>query len=573
MYFIEKLNQSITIKRVSLLALVLNVISIISGIIYIVIPVYSIFWDIFGVILLITLFNNLLLAYLNAKKLNKSNELGKKLNLLNYVYLAYVMIAMLGMMEANLLISITYSNDIAILTGMLYFWYFSVFSFSLIICFINIAKIGDNNLWIDGDRSSSKKNQPKTLLKRLLTITSSFLFLGGMYLSLTIAFGRYFDIIVLPTILSGQFAIFFSVNLVSNAIILIKLKGKQIGDKFNKRIGFIAVIGAGLLLAPLFATPYAYTTGDSNFSQAFGNDWKSKIDSTIEQQYFLKTPFSTPEFFLGIMPEDCQVIQDEKFYDDGINQLYFDAYYPNEDPSTLPGKGSTLIRIHGGGWVVGAKGAGNMLQMNKYFAAQGYIVYDIEYFMREIRFETPFNPAYRTGDFIMDDIVASLGYFTSFIAANAKNFGNPDLDSVFISGGSAGGHLTTALGLGISSGLYDDLFGTALTIKGLIPYYPANGQGKWFGLTGDPDLINSENLVDENSPPCLIFQGTHDILNWFNVAEGIKLKYDQQGTGNCAIIWLPSGGHACDIYYSGYYNQVFLYYYERFMYLCVNDLI
>jgi hypothetical protein len=52
---------------------------------------------------------------------------------------------------------------------------------------------------------------------------------------------------------------------------------------------------------------------------------------------------------------------------------------PLDRGEDLPGQNSTLIRIHGGGWVSGDKGGSNMVQMNKYFAAQGYIVFDIQY--------------------------------------------------------------------------------------------------------------------------------------------------------------------------------------------------
>jgi hypothetical protein len=30
---------------------------------------------------------------------------------------------------------------------------------------------------------------------------------------------------------------------------------------------------------------------------------------------------------------------------------------------------------------------------------------------------------------------------------------------------------------------------------------------------------------------------------------------------------MPFGGHASDFYFTGYYNQIFLYYMERFIYL------
>lgn len=80
-------------------------------------------------------------------------------------------------------------------------------------------------------------------------------------------------------------------------------------------------------------------------------------------------------------------------------------------------------------------------------------------------------------------------------------------------------------------------------------------------------LKNPEKLIESDSPPCLIFQGTHDIINYFSIAEDIRKTYIDNANENCAILWMPFGGHASDFYFTGYYNQIFLYYMERFMYL------
>jgi acetyl esterase/lipase len=234
----------------------------------------------------------------------------------------------------------------------------------------------------------------------------------------------------------------------------------------------------------------------------------------------------------------------------------------------LPGRNSTLIRIHGGGWVSGDKGESNMMQMNKYFAAQGYIVFDIQYGL----YDSPvavmdfITPSYNKGDFNIDDMVRHIGEFTKYLAINADDYG-ANLDSVFISGGSSGGHLASAAALAMTSGRYSHLFSQNLTIKGLIPFYPSNGQMNHFGIDGKEEFKNPELLVESDSPPCLIFQGTHDVLTYFGISNNFRDAYLAKGNTYCAIIWMLMGGHSSDNYFSGYYNQIFLYYMERFMYL------
>ena len=82
------------------------------------------------------------------------------------------------------------------------------------------------------------------------------------------------------------------------------------------------------------------------------------------------------------------------------------------------------------------------MQMNKYFASQGYIVFDIQYGLhRPDRKEDALTPINVLGDFNIDDMVRQIGEFTKYLEFNADKY-NANLDSVFISGGSAGGHLS-----------------------------------------------------------------------------------------------------------------------------------
>ena len=89
----------------------------------------------------------------------------------------------------------------------------------------------------------------------------------------------------------------------------------------------------------------------------------------------------------------------------------------------------------------------------------------------------------------------------------------------------------------------------------------------WLGVGESENFSHPEWMIDGTSPPCWVFMGTHDILNYFGTATTIKDAYTNAGNSRCALIWMPFGGHAFNIYYSSYYNQIFLYYTERFMYL------
>jgi len=248
-------------------------------------------------------------------------------------------------------------------------------------------------------------------------------------------------------------------------------------------------------------------------------------------------------------------------------KLYFDAYLPPNDSDSLPGNRSTLIRLHGGGLTIGDKGLGNVLTMNRYFAAQGYCVFDIQYGLNngpESMGIPIITPANVLGNFTLDDMMRHIGNFTYYLEDHNTEY-EANLDSVFISGGSSGGHLAFATALSIASGNYTTTFSANYTIKGIIPYYPAHNTTMSFVLQSTPEWRNPELLVDNQSPPCLIYQGDQDHL--IVRSRSLENIYLTRGNAEVCLLIFPTAGHASDLYFSGYYNQVFLFYMERFMFL------
>ena len=563
------------IKNVSYICIILNLASILLAIIYLAIPIYSIIWDITGVIIIITLICNILLVHLNSTKVNRTSKEGSRLNLFCYLFLIYTILAMFGILFGNLIVSVTYVNfSLVYMVGylMVFLNFFGLLAFGLIFALYDVKNLNNEKLWDLSKKfelaQTRKMTRGKKLLKRILKLDCYFTLAFGILFCYAILNGSadYFSGVVGVFIM--QFAVFGAFMYLSATAIFLKLKDKNKNPRIYYAIAFIGLTISGIFMVPICLTNSAIYNAEKSFAEAFGSDWRDDIPADVEK-YFLKTPFSLPGYFLGIPPKDCEIEIHQKFFEDDEVELYYDAYMPLDDPEDLPGEGSILIRIHGGGWVFGDKGWGDMMQMNKYFAAQGYIVFDIQYRLRRISFldVDPLTPKYRKGSFDMDYIIDSLGEFTKYLADNIDDYEDANLDSVFVSGGSAGGHLTCVMGLGIASGDYEDIFGTALTIKGIIPFYPGNGIAPMIGVDGTEELVNPELLVDEDSPPCLIYHGTNDGLVHPSVSVSLRDKYIKKDNDECAIIWLPLSGHANDIYFSGHYNQVFLYYMERFLYL------
>ncbi len=582
--FIETAKGYLTVKNVSKVSALLNIVAIVLGILYIAtISVYNIIWDLTGIVFIIAIFATLLLVFLNSVKLNKSSGLGHKINLLIYIYLIYTILAMFGMVIGNLLISVSYSNALSATGGyyfMVYGNYFALLGLGSIISIFSVRNLNNAELW-DLTKTYDKKRTAKAMkINHIVKIILK------IFCYLTLADGLYFAYIVLNGssdyaagaigIFIAQFGVLIAFNFLASTILLLKLKDKQKNVKGYYAVALIGLICTGIFMLPLCLTNYTVYNAEVNFTAAFGDDWKDNDDfEDIAKKYFLETPYASGQYFLGIPPKDCEIEQDVKFYEDDDIKLYCDIYHL-DNAEDLPGKASVMIRIHGGGWVFGDKGWGDMMQTAKYFAAQGYIVYDIQYRLNDMNGLLDWDPltdAYRKGDFNIDDIVESLGFFLVYLIEN--NEYDADLDSIFVTGGSAGGHLTCVLGLGVARGVFEDLGVTSdnITIKGIIPYYPGNGVSTTLGVKGKDKLVNPVKLVDKKSPPCLIYQGTSDGLVPPRISQDLKDTYKDEGNDECAIILLPFSSHANDIYYNGHYQQVFLYYMERFCYLCVEGEI
>lgn len=482
-----------------------------------------------------------------------------------------MILAMFGMMQGNLLSSEAISDGFLGGYALTHLSYFGILTFGIIIGTFDIFTRKNLELWGKESRSSRRKSMKnirfQKILRKIVVVISWTGFIFGAFSAFITVFGVFEFVTTQLAYLSSQYGIFLSFVFLSNTIILLKLKrGKWERKKF-RRVAIVGVFISISLLSPLFLSNITSVNAEIRFSEAFGQNWQQEIPSEAND-YFLQTSFSTAAYYLGIPPKDCRVVENVLFYDNESIKLYFDAYMPLGRGEDLPGQNSTLIRIHGGGWVSGDKGESNMMEMNRYFAAQGYVVFDIQYGLAESPMAAMdfITPSYNKGDFNIDDMVRHIGEFTKYIEENADVYG-ANLDSVFISGGSSGGHLASAAGLAMASGNYSNLFSQNLTIRGLIPFYPSNGQMVYFGIDGKEEFEDPAKLIESDSPPCLIFQGTHDVLTYFGISNNFRNTYLAEGNTKCAIIWMLMAGHSSDFYFSGYYNQIFLYFMERFMYM------
>ncbi len=120
------------ISTISYITITLNLFCVVFGIIFIIKPIYSILWDIFGIILASTIFENILFIYFT---LYKKNNLKLKTQFISYGFLLFIIIAIPCIMLGNLLLSVMYSNkliDTIVAYLLTYFGYFGIFIYGFL---------------------------------------------------------------------------------------------------------------------------------------------------------------------------------------------------------------------------------------------------------------------------------------------------------------------------------------------------------------------------------------------------------------------------------------------------------
>jgi len=143
----EKYSKSI-IKCVSNLGIFIHSITLSLAIIYFIFPVNSLLYDLFGYTLISSWLLNAILIYALDRSLNKSVQIGKKLNKISYYYLALfiasILLMVFGVIFTNFIIS-----GIVLMLGniMIIFGFLFTTIYGLHFCIMTYTNINTRGVW------------------------------------------------------------------------------------------------------------------------------------------------------------------------------------------------------------------------------------------------------------------------------------------------------------------------------------------------------------------------------------------------------------------------------------------
>lgn len=393
--------------------------------------------------------------------------------------------------------------------------------------------------------------------------------IGAMLLLLAIAIYGPFIFLTAGTTfeyyIAGNLSI-FGTSLILPVIFLLARQVPRTKMKLHRGI-LIVIIVTSSTVATINAVPFltsssAVTSLEMQFNASFGTSWRNTIPASTSN-HFRHRPVALKDIILTIPIPAVDEQFDIPYMQDKGRTLRFDWYAPR-GASMTSNKLPTIIALHPGSWRYLDKGAWNVVPTSRYIADQGFIVIDAQYGLHDDS----------AGAFTMRDMIMEIGTLTRFLEANADTY-HVDLSRTYFLGRSAGGQLALVAGMAYQSPYFAGNFSTVLECRGIIAFYPPsdlkhlnNTAGmKLFGVPMEQMWhFNPVNLTTPTSPPALLFHGTSDDVVPIRQSEYLQQQMRSNGR-TCILGTLSGGGHLFDLFYNNFYNQICVYYVERFLVL------
>ncbi|GAA4572630.1 alpha/beta hydrolase [Planotetraspora kaengkrachanensis] len=283
--------------------------------------------------------------------------------------------------------------------------------------------------------------------------------------------------------------------------------------------GLAVVVRRGLRTGP--AVDHALT-------EALGNGWRAAADAgrrprlPLLRILFLPVPFR---------PRDVERHANISYGDAGRRNL-LDVYRHRSRPSGGP----VLIHLHGGGFYSGRKNSQSLPLIHR-LARRGWVCISANYRLR---------PAAQFPDHLVD-----LKKIIAWAREHAHEYG-ADPSTIFVSGSSAGGHLSSMAALTPNDPAFQPGFEHADT--SVTAVVSLNG---WYGnYYGQGPESSPLAYVRQDAPPFFIAHGDRDSIA---DVEGARLFAGKlRSTSSAPVVYaeLPGAQHAFDLFHSLRFERV-----------------
>ena len=420
---------------------------------------------------------------------------------------------------------------------------------------------------------------------------------------------------IIIAIIAPSMSAFLAFIIIIPTILIIRI---QFWKKSRKAF---LVLGLGIFVIlvsffPYYSVPITVLDAEFEMTQTYGTAYQQLDTSTMMQiPYNIWTQFNPQNYDnLITIQYDIPYITNNSYGDQILYDLYLPSNYASKGANTIP----IIVNIHGGAWVLGAKGPTNAQERSKYLASKGYAVFDVSYGLYSfenlskglgigelgallapllsIPLAQEFLPPYKH-DYTIQDQVENLGIFFGNLTTSIKaTYNQINLDEIIVMGLSAGGHLSSLVATGYNSTVFGDQFPDNMTIIAGIHFYPptdllkmkiAVAEGRLGGLPLISNVFDvllnttpstSLGLLQNYSaayhitqtyskpkPNVIILHGSKDnLVPYFD--QGVTYQHLCTHAGaRATLVTIQGGGHAFDLTLNSPGYQISLYYIERFL--------
>jgi len=287
--------------------------------------------------------------------------------------------------------------------------------------------------------------------------------------------------------------------------------------------------------------------------RALGEDYRSSIpqgrrellSDDIVSRSWMK-PFS--------FPRDGVRLHSHIAYGEAGKRNLLDIHQPVND---RPGGYPVVLQVHGGAWMIGEKEQ-QAKPLMYHMAQRGWICVAINYRL---------SPKVSFPEHIIDVKKA-----IAWVKENIAEYGG-DPNFIAITGGSAGGHLSSLAALTPNRTEWQPGFEDAdTTVQAGVPFYGVYDFLDRNDIKGDMSMtdileervmqcslednrqlwsdVSPLSHVSADAPPMYVLQGTHDSLVWVEEARNFVAALQEVATNPVAYAELPGGQHAFEIFHS-----------------------
>jgi acetyl esterase/lipase len=291
----------------------------------------------------------------------------------------------------------------------------------------------------------------------------------------------------------------------------------------------------------------------ASLRRALGEDYRARVP--VERQHALTDHINARHWLQPFRFKRQGVRKHSHIsYGDAGKRNLLDIYHPHK-----PREGGfpVLLQVHGGAWMIGKKEE-QALPLMYHMAQRGWLCVAINYRL---------SPKAAFPAHIIDVKKA-----IAWIRENIRDYGgNPDF--IAVTGGSAGGHLSSLAALTPNREEWQPGFEQADTrLQAAVPFYGVYDFLDRFEIR--PEMSMEQMLTDKvmqctlrdnrelweaassltyvspDAPPMFVIHGSHDSLAWVEEARVFVSALQAVATQPVAYAELPGAQHAFEIFHS-----------------------